>query len=35
MNQEETETKFRKLLYDELEIIEDLYIEQAHRLAQN
>ena len=32
---EETETKLRKFLYDELDITEELYIEQAHRVARN
>ena len=31
----ETETKLRKFLYDELDITEELYIEQAHRVARN
>ena len=30
---EETETKLRKLLYDELDITRELYIERAHRVA--
>ena len=30
---EETETKLRKLLYDELDITEELYIERAHCVA--
>ena len=32
---EETETKLRKFLYDELDITEELYIERAHRVARN
>ena len=32
---EETETKLRKFLYDELDITEELYIERAHHVAQN
>ena len=32
---EETETKLRKFLYDELDITEELYIERAHRAARN
>ena len=30
---EETETKLRKFLYDELDITRELYIERAHRVA--
>ena len=30
---EETETKLRNFLYDELDITEELYIERAHRVA--
>ena len=32
---EETETKLRNFLYDELDITEELYIERAHRVARN
>ena len=32
---EETEAKLRKFLCDELDITEELYIERAHRVAQN
>ena len=32
---EETETKLRKFLYDELGITEELYIERAHRVTRN
>ena len=32
---EETETKLRKFLYDELDITEELYIEQEHCVARN
>ena len=32
---EETETKLRKFLYDELDITEELYMEWAHLVARN
>ena len=32
---EETEKKLREFLYDELDITEELYIEQAHHIARN
>ena len=32
---EETKTKLRKFLYDELDITEELYIERAHHVARN
>ena len=32
---EETETKLRKFLYDELDITEKFSIERAHRVARN